>query len=77
MADGATDKIPKPGDTVIFKRSDGLYDVRKVDASGQTEVVRLDLPSLDKATHLARANVARRGRIWVEDHAKPNVFERL
>ena len=38
--DGAADKTPKRGDTIIFKRSDGLYDVRKVDASGQTEVVR-------------------------------------
>ena len=73
----STDKTPKPGDRIVVKRSDGQYDVRKIGASGEIEAVRTGIASLEQARHIARANLQLRGRMWVEDHSAPNVFDRL
>jgi hypothetical protein len=71
----AESETPVPGQCVIFKRADGLYDVLKIDAAGERASVRVGLKQIEDAFHIARKNLEA-GRVLYSDHSTPDVFEK-
>lgn len=72
----AESETPVPGQCVIFKRADGLYDVLKIREGGERARVREGLKQLDDAFHIARKNLEA-GRVLYADHTSPDVFEKF
>jgi hypothetical protein len=66
---------PVPGQCIIFKRADGLYDVEKIDEAGERATVRAGLKQIEDAYHVARNSLSA-GRVLYADHSAPDVFEK-
>jgi hypothetical protein len=66
---------PVPGQCIIFKRADGLYDVQKIDEAGERAIVRAGLKQIEDAYHVARNSLSA-GRVLYADHSAPDVFEK-
>jgi hypothetical protein len=66
---------PVPGQCIIFKRADGLYDVLKVDEAGERATVRAGLKQIEDAYHIARNSLSA-GRVLYADHSAPDAFEK-
>jgi hypothetical protein len=65
------------GDCIVFKRSDGLYDVLKVTASGAHVSVGVGagLDDVDEAHRIALNNLETGRRVLYSDHSTPDRFE--
>ncbi len=72
---GMANETPRPGDCIVFKRSDGLYDVCRVTASSKRETVRESL-GYDMARAVAKGNLEAGGRRLHCDHSTPDLFEK-
>jgi len=72
MADSET---PVPGQSAVFKRADGLYDVITFGEAGERTRPREGLKQFVDAYHIAR-NALTAGRVLYADHLTPDVFEK-
>ena len=70
----STHEAPQPGDRIIFRRSDGHYDVLGVTENFGERVLRPALSQLRKAFEIARSELED-GRLWYRDQATPHVTE--
>ena len=61
----------KPGDAIVFARSDGRYDVLKIDSHGERTVIRSGFIDLNDAYVIARNHAARDGSIWISMMTHP------
>lgn len=61
-------QTPQNGDTIVEKREDGRYDVRRI-VNANRPTVLAGVTSLDQAKQLAREALAPKGSsIWYRDH---------
>ena len=69
-------QTPQNGDTIVEKREDGRYDVRRI-VNANRPTVLAGVTSLDQAKQLAREALAPKGSsIWYRDHqAAPGELE--
>jgi hypothetical protein len=69
-------QTPQNGDTIVEKRADGRYDVRRI-VNANRPTVLAGVTSLDQAKQLAREALAPKGSsIWYRDHqAAPGELE--
>ena len=74
MSMASIHETPQPGDRIVFKRSDGHYDVLGVTENFGERVLRPALSELRKAFEIARSELED-GRLWYRDHATPHVTE--
>jgi hypothetical protein len=64
---------PQPGDCIVFKRADGLYDVTKIDRALRRLPVRVAIRNLDSAYMIAQGHLER-GRVLYAHHQSPEVL---
>lgn len=56
----------KVGDRIISKRNDGAYDILQI--SGERIFVSREVPTLDEARLVARADLPDGGQVWYRHH---------
>jgi hypothetical protein len=66
--------MPEIGDRIIVAKATGLFDVIKINESGERETVRWDIDSLHQARENARGSLTG-STIWVCDEATPDLLE--
>ena len=71
-ADGHEARV---GDRVILYRSDGKFDLFKIDESGDRVQVRESLAPLQQAYEIARGSLASGGQVWICDEETPDVIK--
>jgi hypothetical protein len=65
------------GDRIIVRRADGMFDLFKIDESGERVITR-DKPfsgPIGQVEEAARASVPSNGQVWVCDEATPDVLK--
>lgn len=65
----------KPGDCIVFKGADSVYDVCKIDQAENRVSVRRGIKELSDAYEIARKNLEG-GRVLYSDHSTPDEFEK-
>ena len=65
----------KVGDTIVFARADGCYDVLRINVRGQREAVGVGLTDMHSAYITAKVHLSFSGEVLLTDHADPDCFD--
>jgi hypothetical protein len=63
----------KPGDCIVFKRADGVYDISKIDRSRRRVLVRAAIQHPDSAHMIAQGHLEG-GRVLYSQHQSPDAL---